>query len=191
MTVNDRTMFTHRRFHACVAIAVAYLAAAQLGFSFAFEVKQVTAVWPPSGLALAAVILLGVEIWPGVFIGAFICNSIIGVPVIAAVAIAAGNTVAPVLAGLILRDKFVLSPKLSRLSDVLSLSLVGAVTMAISATKWHPPVVSHGYYRKRKCVAGVDGLVGWGRYGRDPDCSIASHMDCIIRTAEAFDGSRY
>lgn len=134
MTVIDRTIFGHRRFHVCAAIAVAYLAAAQLGFSFAFEVKQVTAVWPPSGLALAAVVLLGAEIWPGLFIGAFICNSIIGVPVIAAMAIAAGNTVAPVLAGLILRDKFVLSPKLSRLSDVLSLSLVGAVTMAISAT---------------------------------------------------------
>jgi integral membrane sensor domain MASE1 len=40
-------------------VAIAYVVAAKLGFSLAFATKQVTAVWPPTGIALAALLL-----WP-------------------------------------------------------------------------------------------------------------------------------
>ena len=55
--------------------AVVYVAAAKLGFTMAFTADQVTLVWPPTGLALAALLLYGRQAWAGVFIGAFIANA--------------------------------------------------------------------------------------------------------------------
>ena len=57
-----------------LAIALVYFAAAKLGLSMAFVAEQVTAVWPPAGIALAAVLLLGYRAWPGILLGAFLAN---------------------------------------------------------------------------------------------------------------------
>ena len=53
-----------------LAVAAAYVVAAKFGFTMAFSVEQVTLVWPPTALSLAAVLLIGQEIWPGIFLGA-------------------------------------------------------------------------------------------------------------------------
>jgi hypothetical protein len=53
-----------------LAVAVAYIVFARLGLSLAFATKQVTAVWPPTGIALSALLLGGYRLWPGVWIGA-------------------------------------------------------------------------------------------------------------------------
>src|SRR5689334_8786355 len=53
-----------------VAIAAVYFAAAKLGLSMAFVAEQVTAVWPPTGIALALVVVLGPAVWPGIALGA-------------------------------------------------------------------------------------------------------------------------
>ncbi len=55
-------------------VALLYYAAARLGLLLAFEKTNASPVWPPSGLALAAVLLLGGRVWPGVFAGAFAAN---------------------------------------------------------------------------------------------------------------------
>src|SRR5574338_672460 len=57
-----------------LAIAVAYLVTARLGQSVAIEPGNVTAVWIPSGISVAALILWGVGLWPGVWLGAFAYN---------------------------------------------------------------------------------------------------------------------
>src|SRR5262245_52865604 len=75
-----------------IAMAVLYFAAAKLGLSLAFDAPQVTAVWPPSGIALAALLLYGFHVWPGVFIGAFLANITASEPALAAFGIASGNT---------------------------------------------------------------------------------------------------
>ena len=55
-------------------LAVIYYAAARLGLQLQFEATQATPIWPASGIALAALILLGPRLAPGVFLGAFAAN---------------------------------------------------------------------------------------------------------------------
>ncbi len=57
-----------------LGVAAAYYAAARLGLQLQFQATQATPVWPPSGIAFAALLLLGPRVAPGVFIGAFLAN---------------------------------------------------------------------------------------------------------------------
>lgn len=115
-------------------VAVAYVVAAELGFSLAFATKQVTAVWPPTGIALAALLLWGYRAWPGIWIGAFVSNGLSAEPLWTAAAIATGNTLAPVLGAFLLR-RVDFEKSLDRVRDVLLLVLFGsAIAMTVSAT---------------------------------------------------------
>jgi integral membrane sensor domain MASE1 len=67
-------------------LAGAYYVAAKLGLSLAFETESVTAVWPPTGIALAALVLWGYRLWPGVALGALLANSWTGIPLDAGLA---------------------------------------------------------------------------------------------------------
>ncbi len=93
-----------------VGIATVYLAAAKLGLGLAVVHPYATAVWPPSGIALAALLIYGRPVWPGIYIGAFIANLTIGGTVTpqtiaVAAAIASGNTL-EALAGRWLTQRF-------------------------------------------------------------------------------------
>src|SRR4051812_8645181 len=86
-----------------VALAAAYTVAGLTGLRLASLNPSATPVWPPTGIALAALVLLGIRAWPGVFVGALLVNAPISGG-LAAVAIAGGNTLEAVLgAWLILR----------------------------------------------------------------------------------------
>ena len=56
-------------------LAAVYFGAAKLGLTMAFVAEQVTAVWPPTGIALAALLVFGYRIWPGIVLGAFLANA--------------------------------------------------------------------------------------------------------------------
>jgi integral membrane sensor domain MASE1/anti-sigma regulatory factor (Ser/Thr protein kinase) len=117
-----------------LVVAGAYYAAAKLGLQLAFENESVTAVWPPTGIALAALVLGGRRLWPGVLLGAFLANVTTDVPVYTAAGIAVGNTLEAVV-GAWLLDRFGFRPSLLRLRDVFALAvLAGAVSTAVSAT---------------------------------------------------------
>src|SRR6185295_14355475 len=75
-----------------LAVAAVYFVAARIGLSFAYLHASVSPVWPPTGVAIAAALLLGYRIWPGIFIGAFLVNLLTPLPAETAAAIAAGNT---------------------------------------------------------------------------------------------------
>lgn len=56
-------------------LAGLYAATARLGLTLALSPEaKATAVWPPSGIALAAVVLIGRRAWPGIWFGAFLAN---------------------------------------------------------------------------------------------------------------------
>lgn len=114
-------------------VALAYFGAAELGFTLAFTTKQVTAVWPPTGIALAALLLWGNRVWPGIWVGAFASNAFSGEPIWTAAAIASGNTLAPFLGSVVLR-RFGFENSLDRVRDVLLLVVVGSAAMTVSAT---------------------------------------------------------
>jgi two-component system sensor kinase FixL len=73
-------------------VAAVYFGAAKLGLALAFVNASASAVWPPTGVAIAALLLLGPRAWPGVFIGAFIANLTTTGTVATSLTIAAGNT---------------------------------------------------------------------------------------------------
>lgn len=115
-------------------LAFAYWAAARLSLNLALVRGQVTPIWPPTGIALVSVLLLGRRAAVPVFIAAFAVNLPLGPSPLAAAAIAAGNTVAPLAsAGLMRRTGF--STGLGRLRDAVALIALGALAgMVISAT---------------------------------------------------------
>ena len=80
------------RWMVMAAVTVVYVLAGKLGLHFASVHASATAVWPPTGIALAALLLLGPRAWPAVAIGAFVVNATTAGSVATSVAIAVGNT---------------------------------------------------------------------------------------------------
>ena len=120
---------------AIAVLAAAYYASAKLGLSYAFETASITAIWPPTGLALAALVLWGRRLWPGVAIGAFLANSWTDLSLAATIGITIGNTLEAVVGAYLLQRVAGFRPTLERVRDVLALVvLAGAVSTAVSAT---------------------------------------------------------
>ncbi|HET6990214.1 MAG TPA: MASE1 domain-containing protein, partial [Bacteroidia bacterium] len=59
------------------SVAVIYYISARLGLLLALGHTNASPVWPPSGFAFAAILILGFEVWPGILIGAFIANIVV------------------------------------------------------------------------------------------------------------------
>src|SRR5258708_20245910 len=55
-------------------LTVLYFFGSKLGLRLAIVHPSATAVWPGTGIALAAILLLGYRVWPGIFLGAFAVN---------------------------------------------------------------------------------------------------------------------
>lgn len=124
------------------AVAAAYYATAKLGISLDVAEGVVTPVWAPTGVALAALLLFGFRVWPGVAIGAFAANATSGVGMAAAAGIACGNTLEGVTGRFLLSRVRGFQASLARARDVLALVVLGGVvstTIAAtigSATLW-------------------------------------------------------
>jgi hypothetical protein len=76
-----------------LAVAGLYVATGKLGLRFASVNASATPVWPPTGIALAALLLLGWRAWPAIFVGAFVVNVTTAGSWVTALGIALGNTV--------------------------------------------------------------------------------------------------
>ncbi len=73
-------------------LAGVYFIAAKLSLRLAFVHPSATAVWPPTGIALAALLVIGYRAWPGIFLGAFLANLTTAGTVWTSLGIATGNT---------------------------------------------------------------------------------------------------
>ena len=117
-----------------LALALLYFASGRLGLSLAHLQQNATLFWPPTGIALAAVILYGWRVAPGVALGAFAVNLAVGTAVLPSAAITFGNTSEAVIGGMVLM-RVGFRPTLSRLRDVIVLLVAGAlVCTTISAS---------------------------------------------------------
>ena len=115
-------------------VAVTYWVAARLSLTLALVHGQVTPIWPPTGIALVAILVLGRWVWPAVFAGALAVNLPIGPSPLGAVLIAIGNTLAPLVAAELLR-RVGFRLELDRLRDAAAIIGLGAlVSMSISAS---------------------------------------------------------
>jgi PAS domain S-box-containing protein len=108
------------------ALAVVYALIARLGLRVDAVSGFATLLWPPSGIALAALLVGGFRLWPGIAIGAFAANLWVGAPLSAALGIAAGNTLEGLLGAWALR-RMGFDNSLERLRDVLPLVVGGAL----------------------------------------------------------------
>lgn len=118
-----------------VVLAAFYYIAAELGLSVAVAYASKSPVWPPTGIALAAVLLLGYRIWPGIALGAFLGTCISGEAPATALAIALGNTLGALLGAYLLRRFCGEDDPFDRARDVFLFALLaGALSTAVSAT---------------------------------------------------------
>lgn len=75
-----------------IALALIYFVSGKLGLKLAFLNQSATTIWPPTGIALAAALLLGYRVWPGIWLGAFLVNITTAGSILTSVSIAGGNT---------------------------------------------------------------------------------------------------
>lgn len=113
------------------AIGIAYALLANIAIN-AFSGNGVIAlVWPPSGLALAALLLMRAKYWPAISLSVFAINLLSGKPIFVCLAFAAGNTIGPLLAVWFLKSNHRKILNLDKPNDYLWLGIVviSSVTM--------------------------------------------------------------
>src|SRR5262245_38901668 len=75
-----------------IGIGLAYFVLAKSGLALALIHPSASAIWPPTGFALAAIVLWGYRVWPAIFLAAMIANATAAGSIGTAIAIATGNT---------------------------------------------------------------------------------------------------
>ncbi|MET9019574.1 MASE1 domain-containing protein [Actinopolymorpha sp. NPDC004070] len=116
-----------------LGLAAVLYGSAQIGLLIGLERGSISPFWPPTGIALVALLVLGPEMWPGIFVGSAIVNIFTG-PVATVVPTAAGTTLACLAAYWALR-RTGFRPELDRLKDALALVFLAALgAMLISST---------------------------------------------------------
>src|SRR5262245_24098720 len=73
-------------------LGAAYFVAGKFGLSMAVVHASASPVWPPTGIAFAAFLLLGPRVWPAVLVGAFLVNVTTAGSIATSIGIAVGNT---------------------------------------------------------------------------------------------------
>ncbi len=112
-----------------------YVAAGKLGLSLAREHPSASAVWPPTGIAIAALLLLGWQMWPAIFIGAFLVNITTAGNAATSLGIAFGNTLEALAAALLLNRFAHGRHAFDRVRDVFTFILLAAMaSTTLSAT---------------------------------------------------------
>jgi len=104
-----------------------YFGAGKLGLAVPFTSSNVSPIWPAAGVAVAAVLIWGIQIAPAIAFAAFLVNFLTPVPTFASIAIGLGNASSAVIAGYFLKHVADFETSLPRLKDVLRLVVVAAV----------------------------------------------------------------
>jgi signal transduction histidine kinase len=117
---------------ACIALL--YYIGAKVGLAYAVVGGAVSLVWPPSGIALVALLAFGRRLAPGVAVGSFLANLSVGVPPLVSASVATGATLAAVTATLLLEQVAQFQLALNRTRDVLALIILAAtLSTSVSA----------------------------------------------------------
>src|SRR5207248_2757248 len=114
-----------------LALVALYVSSAKLGLLLAFVQGNVSPVWPPTGIFLATIFLLGARNWPAITTGAFITVYLTGAPLSACVLITIGHTLEPLIIVRLMR-RFGISPSLDRVRDVTAFLFVVAAGTTVA-----------------------------------------------------------
>ena len=113
-------------------VALAYYLAGRIGLELAYLDGAVAALWPPAGVGLAVLFLLGLRMWPGIVVGDLLLGDF-STPFGTVMAQTVGNTVALVAAALLLRRLTGGRGSLERVADVLAFVAAALVAALVSA----------------------------------------------------------
>jgi signal transduction histidine kinase/ActR/RegA family two-component response regulator len=136
-----------------VALVITYFLAGKLGLSFAAVNDSASAIWPPTGIALGALLLFGHRVWPAIFIGAFLVNVTTSGSVVTSLGIAGGNTLEGLL-GARLVERYAGGTRcFDRARDVFKFAaLAGLLSTIVSATIG-------------VCTLSLAGYAPWSQFG--------------------------
>jgi signal transduction histidine kinase/ActR/RegA family two-component response regulator len=144
-----------RRFSTLPVITVLtlfYLVVGKLSLQLAFLHASASPVWPPAGIALAALIVLGYRVWPAIFIGAFLVNVTTAGNILTSLCIGAGNTL-EAICGAWLVNRFAGGPHVfDRPQGVFKFACAAAASTVISPTFGVTSLA-------------LEAFVDWPRYG--------------------------
>jgi|RhiMetdeSRZDD1v2_1073273.scaffolds.fasta_scaffold06767_1 diguanylate cyclase (GGDEF)-like protein len=117
------------------ALGAVYFVAAKLGLQLAFVYPSASSVWPGTGIALSAILLLGYRVWPGIFLGAFLANVMTAGSVATSLGIALGNTLEGLIGAHFLHCFANGRNAFDRARDILKFAFLAAtLSTVISAT---------------------------------------------------------
>lgn len=109
-----------------------YVLTAKTGLTFDAVSGFATLVWAPSGISLAALLILGLKYWPGIFWGAFIANYLTGAPPWVAFGIATGNSLEALLGAYFLK-KFGFNLTFDKVKDALLFIFIAVVFSTLTS----------------------------------------------------------
>ncbi len=129
----------------CVLLALAYALLARANYGFVLPQTFEMILWLPKGLALAALLIWGVELWPGILLGGILTALFTArTPFLGVLVITAGNTLEVVVAALLL-ERAGFQGRMTRLRDLLLLALYGgALSTLIGAVVGTGVLVASG-----------------------------------------------
>jgi diguanylate cyclase (GGDEF)-like protein len=118
-----------------VFLTLLYVISGKLALHLAFLHPSATAVWPNSGIALAALLILGTDVWPCIFVGAFLVNISTAGSLATTAAITIGNTLEAVVGAWLVRRFASGKDSVFRSLDFLKFAiLAGLVSTSLCAT---------------------------------------------------------
>ena len=119
---------------ALILVGFAYFALAYLGLRLASINPSATPIWPPTGLAIAAILLWGNRIAPAIFIAAFLINQLTAGSIFTSLAIAGGNTLEAVIAGYLVRHWAQGEQVFDTPTGIAKFTLISLAATLVSAT---------------------------------------------------------
>ncbi len=116
------------------ALAAAYVVGAKLGLAFATVHPSATPVWPPTGIAIASLLLIGYRAWPSIFLGAFVANLTTYGAAWTSAGIATGNTLEGLI-GAYLVNRYAAGPAaFDRPQDTVAFAALATLAATIGAS---------------------------------------------------------
>ncbi len=129
-----------------LGVAALYALLAKIVLTFFSANGVVSIVWPPSGLALAVLLIGGKRYFPGVFLGALLANAMTGLTLGVAASIAMGNTLEALLGIWLLTRNGRFNSNMGTLHDYLRLvALGGFVACSVAALNGSTTLLASGF----------------------------------------------
>ncbi|MBA0089101.1 MAG: MASE1 domain-containing protein, partial [Acidobacteria bacterium Pan2503] len=136
-----------------LAACATYILAAKLSLRLATVHPSASPFWPPTGIAILTLLLLGLRYWPGIFVGAFLVNLTTAGSVLTSLGIAAGNSLEAVTATYLVSRFANGKDVFDRSRDILRFALYGGILSTAMAATFGVTSLALG------------GFAPWGQYG--------------------------